>query len=156
KFNVVADVMPKLASLTKKWLPDIRKLNKQKEGLLAVLCEFIYETSARVGNPKAESAGQRTFGATQLLVKHFKFDSGKIIVTYVGKSAGRQRHVIKTNCVRRQQLSGALQKLASDKSANDPIFTYRGMTVPCAAINKYMQTLGFPKGFTVDKVRTAH
>src|SRR5690606_12281459 len=51
KFNVVADVMPKLASLTKKWLPDMRKLGKQKEGLLAVLCEFIYATSARVGNP---------------------------------------------------------------------------------------------------------
>lgn len=155
KFNVVAEVMPKLSSLTKKWLPDMRKLGKSREGVLAVLCEFIFETSARVGNKNAATAGNKTYGATQLLVKHFNLTANGATVTYIGKSGGKQIHKLKFNSVRGKQLGDALHKLVEGKTANDLVFTFREMPVSSAQINRYMQSIGFPKGFTVHKLRTA-
>lgn len=155
KFNVVADVLPKLPQLTKKWLPDMRKLTKSREGVLAVLCEFIFTTSARVGNKNAETAGVKTYGATQLLAKHFKLTSAGCTVTYNGKSGGKQVHKIKFNSVRGKQLGDALHTLMQNKAPSDPVFTFREAVMTGALINKYMHSLGFPKAFTVHKLRTA-
>lgn len=157
KFNVVAEVMPKLSQLTKKWLPDLRKINKSKEGVLATLCEFIYDTSARVGNKNAATGGEKTYGATQLLVKHFKFNTqgNGATVTYIGKSGGKQAHKLKFTSVRGKQLGDALHKLIEGKGPNDHVFTFKDAQVTGAMINRYMRTLGFPKAFTVHKLRTA-
>jgi len=119
------------------------------------LCEFIYETSARVGNKNAATAGERTFGATQLLVKHFRFNANGCTVTYVGKSGGKQQHKLKFNTARGRQLGEALTKFAEGKAPSDPMFTFNGNQVSGAMINSYMRTLGFPRAFTVHKLRTA-
>lgn len=155
KFDVVAEVMPKLGQLTKKWLPDLRQVGKKKEGTLATLCEFIFDTSARVGNKNAATAGERTFGATQLLVKHFKFNATGCTVTYIGKSGGRQQHKLKFTSVRGRQLGEALRKFAEGKAPSEPMFTFNGAQVSGAMINSYLRSLGFPRAFTVHKLRTA-
>lgn len=155
KFDVVAEVLPKLAQLTKKWIPDLRLVNKKKEGTLATLCEFVYDSSARVGNKNAATAGVRTYGATQLLVKHFKFLTNGCTVTYVGKSGGKQIHKLKFDSVRGRQLGEALRKFAEGKGPNDPMFTFNGEMVTGAMINRYMRELGFPTSFTIHKLRTA-
>lgn len=155
KFEIVNAVLPKLASLTKKWIPDMRHVNKKKEGVLATACEFIYDTSARVGNKNAATAGEKTFGATQLLVKHFKFVQNGCTVTYIGKSGGKQVHKLKFNSVRGKQLGEALHKLIDGKGPNDQVFTFKGVHITGAMINRYLRTIGFPEGFTIHKVRTA-
>lgn len=155
KFDLVAETLPKLDRLTKKWLTAMRKVDKSREGLCAVLCEFIYETSARVGNKTAETAGERTFGATQLQARHFKRTTTGFIVTYLGKSAGKQRHVLKFNTVRGRQLGDALEKLLEGKSKTDPVFTFEGKVISGTLLNRYLKSLGFPDGFTIHKLRTA-
>jgi Topoisomerase IB len=157
KFDVVAQVLPKLAALTKKWLPDLRKVGKSKEGTLATLCEFIYDTSARVGNKNAATGGEKTYGATQLLAKHFKMaPSGTTAtVTYIGKSGGKQQHKLKFTTVRGKQLGDALRKLLEGKSPEDHVFTFKNAQVTGAMINRYLHGLGFPKAFTIHKLRTA-
>lgn len=155
KFDVVAEVMPKLATLTKKWLPDLRLVGKSRDGVLATLCEFIYDTSARVGNKNASTAGEKTYGATQLLVKHFKFGTNSCVVKYVGKSGGAQNHKLTFTSVRGKQLGEALRKFADAKSPNEPMFTFKGEQVSGAMINRYLRGLGFPQAFSVHKLRTA-
>lgn len=155
KFTVVSEVMPKLNSLSRKWRQDMRD-PKKKTGVLATLTEFIYDTSARVGNPNAESKGQRTFGATQLLVKHFKIDDHKIVVTYQGKSGGKQRHVIEYNKSNNLKLLAKnIKALVKDKRPSDPVFSFAGKVFTGASVTRYMQGIGFPRGFTVHKLRTA-
>lgn len=157
KFDIVSDVMPKLPALTKKWLPDMRKATTSREGLLATLCEFIYDTSARVGNKNAATGGEKTYGATQLLVKHFKFNTqgNGATITYIGKSGGKQAHKVKFTSVRGRQLGEALKKLVEGKAPNDPVFTFKDKQVTGAMINRYLHTLGFPRSFTIHKLRTA-
>lgn len=155
KFEVVNAVMPKLNALSKKWIPDMRLVLKSKDGVLATLCEFIFDTSARVGNKNAQTNGERTFAATQLQVKHFKFTQAGCTVTYQGKSAGKQVHKIKFNSVRGKQLSDALHRLIEGKKPTDSVFTFKGEQVTGAMINRYMHSLGFPKEFTIHKLRTA-
>lgn len=155
KFDVVNEVMPKLDALTKKWLPDMRKLNKSKEGLLAVLCEFVFDTSCRVSSKNAKSAGATTYGATTLLVKHVKLTSSGATITYKGKSGGAQKHKLKFSTPRGRLLGDALTKLVDGKAPTDPVFTFRDQLVTGAMINKYMRGLGFPQKFTIHKLRTA-
>jgi hypothetical protein len=155
KFDVVAETLPKLDRLSKKWLSDMKYADTKREGLWSTLCEFIYETSARVGNKNAMSSGQQTFGATQLQARHFKMDSSKCVVTYLGKSGGKQKHIIKFNTVRLRKLQDILVKFLEGKGPKDYVFTFRDMAATSTAINKYLVSLGFPKEFTIHKLRTA-
>ncbi|MNV26793.1 Eukaryotic DNA topoisomerase I, catalytic core [compost metagenome] len=155
KFEIVLEVMPKLNALAKKWLPDLRLINKEKEGVLAALCEFIYDTSARVGNKNAMTDGEKTYAATQLEAKHFKFAQNSCTIKYIGKSAGAQEHKVSFLGVRGKQLGDALRKLHEGKKPNDAVFTFQGKQVTGTMINRYMHSLGFPKEFTIHKLRTA-
>ena len=155
KFEVVNAVLPKLDALSKKWMPDMRLVLKSKDGVLATLCEFIFDTSARIGNKNAMTKGERTFAATQLQVKHFKFTQAGCTVTYQGKAAGLQVHKLKFNSVRGKQLGDALEKLIAGKKPSDSVFTFKGDQVTSTMINRYLHSIGFPKDFTVHKLRTA-
>lgn len=155
KFSLVNEVIPKLSKLTKGWLADMAIKPQSRKFVLATLCEFIYDTSARVGNKNAATDGSKTYGATQLLCKHFKMEANKCTVTYIGKSGGRQKHIIQFNTVRSKRLQKALLHFLEGKKANDHVFTFRGLPTNGNAINKYLESIGFPKGFTIHKVRTA-
>tara|TARA_B100000700_G_scaffold101966_1_gene114984 strand:+ start:31278 stop:32906 length:1629 start_codon:yes stop_codon:yes gene_type:complete len=155
KFSVVGDTMPKMNTLAKKWRQDMRDTSK-RSGVLATLVEFIYDTSARAGNPNAESKGQRTFGATQLQAKHFHVDDHKITVTYQGKSGGKQKHVIqytKSNALK--LLAKNLKALLKGKKGTDTVFEFNGKGFTSTTVSRYMASIGFPKGFTIHKLRTA-
>lgn len=155
KFEIVLEVMPKLNALAKKWLPDLRLIDKEKEGVLAALCEFIYDTSARVGNKNAMTDGEKTYAATQLEAKHFKFAQNSCTIKYFGKAAGAQEHKVSFLGVRGKQLGDALRQLHAGKKPDDAVFTFQGKQVTGTMINRYMHSLGFPKEFTIHKLRTA-
>ena len=155
KFDVVAETLPKLERLSKKWLADLKYAGTKREGLWATLCEFIYETSARVSNKNAMSNGERTFGATQLQARHIKMETASCTVTYVGKSGGKQKHIIKFNTARLRRLQAAMLIYLEGKTRNDYVFTFRDMPATSTAINKYLVSIGFPKAFTIHKIRTA-
>lgn len=155
KFDVVAEAMPNLANLTKKWLPDLPKAPDTKDGVCALLSELIYQTSGRIGSTKAATDGKTTHGISTLLLKHVNINDQRIIMNYLGKSGGKQRHIVKFNTQRGQLLHTALVKAMAGKKPADHLITFKGKTLPGSAVNIYLKSLGFPTGFTIHKLRTA-
>lgn len=155
KFDVVAEALPNLANLTKKWLPDMQKAVATKDGVCALLCELIYQTSGRIGSTKAATDGVTTHGISTLLMRHINMNDQRVIMNYLGKSGGKQRHIVKFVSQRGQLLHAAMTKAIAGKKAADHITTFKGKTLPGSAVNTYLKTLGFPEGFTIHKLRTA-
>lgn len=154
KFEVAAQTRGNLDKLTRKWVPDF-KSKKLSTRILAVVCELIYETSARVGSRNASTAGQQTFGASQLQARHFKKLQNGYTIQYKGKSGQNQKHVIKFTTVRLKQMGKVLEELLEGKTGKDYVFAVKpGKPVTGAAINKYIRSNGFPAGFTVHMLRT--
>lgn len=154
KFDVVSQTLPKLNTLAKAWRRHMKNLDSA-EGVMATLMEFIFDTSARVSSESAASQGQRTFGATTLQAKHFRINKNSITVTYTGKSAVKQKYVLKGTSVPLRLLIKNLTELLSDKKGSDYVFVHKGKRISGQALNRFMRTLGFPAGFTVHKLRTA-
>lgn len=155
KFGVVMETLPQLPKLVKKWRADMKNL-KKSAGVLATLCDFIYATSARVSNPNAATGGERTFGATQLLVSHIMVDDHKVSARYIGKSGGAQHHII--DIAKKSEfklLHANMKKLVAGKKKGDPVFALNGKTFTGTQINKYLRSIGFPDKFTIHKLRTA-
>lgn len=155
KFDVVAEVLPNLHLLTKKWLPDLQKVGESKDGVCAMLCELIYQTSGRISSTKAATDGVTTHGISTLLLRHINMNDQRIIINYFGKSGGKQRHVVKFNTQRGQLLHNALAKAIAGKKPADAVTTFKGKVLTGTMVNAYLKTLGFPDKFTIHKVRTA-
>lgn len=155
KFDLVAEAMPNLANLTKKWLPDLQKVPQTKDSVCALLCELTYQTSGRIGSTKAATDGKTTHGISTLLMRHVNINDQRIIMNYTGKSGGKQRHVVKFSSQRGQLLHGALVKVSEGKKPADHLSTFKGKVLPGSAVNTYLKSLGFPDGFTIHKLRTA-
>ena len=155
KYNVVGQVIGKLETLTGKWLKDLRKAPKTRESCLAVLCELIYETTARVGNDRASTDGKQTYGATQWRVKHVKLTATRCDIKYEGKSGVKQHHIIHFNTPRLKLLAEKLPGFLAGKKPDDFFITDKGKPLTSNSINRYLKYLGFPDGFTIHKLRTA-
>lgn len=157
KFDVVSQTLPKLDKLSKKWLAQMRDATKSREGLYATLVEFIYQTSARISSKNASTAGKATYGASVLLSKHFDTKNpNKYVIKYKGKKGGAQKHIIKFDTERTRRLKKAIDLYLQDKEPSDYVFEFRGLPATSQALNKYLKQIGFPQGFTIHKIRTAH
>ena len=155
KFTVVTETIPKLDALARKWRADMKDIDSL-EGVYATILEFVYVTNARSSNPNAQSAGSRTFGATQFQLKHMTIDDHKILVTYSGKSGGPQKHLVEyTKSTVLKLMAKNIQKLIKGKKKDDTVFTFKGKSFTSTQVSKYMKSIGFPKGFTVHVFRTA-
>lgn len=160
KFAAVQETMPKLNGLAKKWRADMRE-GSSLDGKLATILEFIFETAARPGNPNNATQGERTFGATQLQVRHITVESSRIIVKYKGKSQSSnsqamQKHIININKSTATKLMAKnIKSYLRNKDPEDSVFQHGGKLFNSTSITRYMRTLGFPQAFTVHKFRTA-
>lgn len=155
KYSVVGQVLGKLETLTGKWLKDLRKAPKTRESCVAILCELIYETTARVGNDRAATDGKATYGATQWRVKHIKLTATRCDIKYPGKSGVIQHHVIHFNTPRLKLLATKLPGFLEGKKPDDYFIDFKGKPLSSNNINYYLKYLGFPVGFTIHKLRTA-
>lgn len=159
KFKAVQETIPQLATFARKWRTDMRDGDTQK-GKIATVLEFIFETAARPGNPGNATQGERTFGATQLQVKHIKIDATKIVVKYKGKSQSSntqalQKHTINyTRSAPLKLMAKNLKQYIKGKKPDENIFEHDGKTFNSTSVTRYMKALGFPNGFTVHKFRT--
>lgn len=155
KFSVVNKVAGKIEALAAKWLKDLRKAPKTRESCLAVLCELVYETTARIGNERASTDGKTTYGASQWRVKHVKLTPTRCDIKYPGKSGVIQHHVIRFNTPRLKLLAEKLPAFLEGKKPDDYLIHFKGKPFTSANVNRYLQYVGFPEGFTIHKLRTA-
>lgn len=154
KFEASSIVTTKLATLTKKWVPDLSAAD-EGERKIATICELLYETSARVGSKSGSTKGEQTFGISSIQVRHVRQLQNGYSITYLGKSGQRQRHVIKGTSARLRQAVAALSDFIEGKKGKDYVFdNSRGTPITGTAIKKYLVSLGFPSAFKVHMLRT--
>lgn len=152
-FGIVQGMLPNLDKFVKKWLPDLAKGPGSLRGTAAAVCEVIYQTSARIGSTRAATAGETTYGISTLLRKHLNFNDQRVIMKYLGKKAGAQKHVIKFNDQRTKLLEEAIGEFIHDKKPLEYVFTFRGKPLSNSQVNGYLREIGFPEGFTIHKFR---
>jgi len=152
-FGIVQNMLPDMAKYIKKWLPDLAKGPGTLRGTAAAVLEVIYQTSARIGSTRALTAGETTYGISTLLRKHLNFNDQRVIIKYLGKKAGAQKHVIKFDEQRTEMLYGAISEFIHEKKPAEYVFTFRGKPLSNSQVNGYIRELGFPEGFTVHKFR---
>lgn len=152
-FSIIQGMLPDMPKWIKKWLVDLGKGPGTLKGTAAAICEVIYQTSARIGSTKANTAGETTYGISTLLRKHLNFNDTRVIMKYAGKKGGAQKHVIKFNDQRTEMLRESLSEFTFEKKPGDYVFTFRGKPISNAHINGYLRELGFPEGFTIHKFR---
>jgi len=152
-FGVVQGMLPDLQKYVKKWLPDLAKGPGSLRGVAAAVCEIVYQTSARIGSTRGNTAGETTYGISTLLRRHILFNDQRAIFKYLGKKAGQQKHVIKFEDQRTQMLHKAMDEFLHDLKPKDYVFTFRGKPLSNSQVNGYLRELGFPEGFSVHKFR---
>jgi hypothetical protein len=162
KFAKVADLLPKLQSMQKKWFALVRKFNPSDiRCVAATVLEILYEFSARVGSVGNAAGGSSTFGVSTLLVKHASVDSsGNIVLRYKGKDGVATMHRLMVNDPNQKFVCQALLHLMEGKQPKDRLFTVlkpNGKFIPVSAaqVNTLFKSFGAPEGVTVHKIRTA-
>lgn len=155
KFKKVAEFDKVAENVRKKWLREFKANGiKTRNGVLAMLAELVYQTSGRIGSTSGQTDGQRTYGITTLLAGHYKKKGNNRLLEYPGKKAQQQKHKLLNTNPNQKLLIAALDELATDKARKDALITFRGRGISGNALNKYLASLGLPKGVTVHKFRT--
>lgn len=154
KFNVVGDLSNKVSSIRSKWLADLRKGTGDRRAILAMCCELVYLTSARIGSTNGNTAGEKTYGLTSLTVGHYKKRGDARLLEYKGKKAQIQKHLIPSKPLSSKLCVEYLDEMVIGKKRVDRLITFNGRPIAAKAINEYLKTLGVPAGVTIHKFRT--
>jgi hypothetical protein len=162
KFSKVADLLPKIQSMQKKWFAMVKKFNIEDiRSVAAVELEILYEFSARVGSMGNAAGGSSTYGISTLLVKHATVDgTGNIVLRYKGKDGVNTVHKILKADPNQKYVAAAIMQMMQGKQPKDPLFTYvkptgRPIRVNGTQVNALFRSMGAPEGTTVHKLRTA-
>ncbi len=162
KFAKVANLMPRLDQMQKKWFALVKKFDPQNlQSVAATVLEILYEFSARVGSVGNAAGGSSTFGVSTLLVKHVSIDpQGNVILRYKGKDGVATVHRMAVNDPNQKYLCHNIQMLMQGKQPKDRLFTIAKATgkfvaVTAGQVNQMFKAMGAPEGVTVHKIRTA-
>lgn len=153
KFDMIQNMLPDLDKYVKKWLPDLAKGPGTLRGTAACICEIIYQTSARIGSTRSNTAGETTFGISTLQRRHINYNDVRAIFKYKGKKNVDQRHVIKFKDQRTEMLADSLGEFIADRGKQEHVFTFRGKPLSNNQINEYLRSIGFPAEFTIHAFR---
>jgi DNA topoisomerase IB len=155
KFEAVGNFDKKAVGIRKKWLAELRRDKlTTKNSTLALVAEIIFQTSGRVGSTGNVTAGSSTFGITTLQVGHYKVKGNNRLLDYPGKKAQQQKHSLVSNTLNTKLIISLLDKLTIGKKRKDNLITFNGRPITGNALNKYLSTIGMPRGVTVHKFRT--
>jgi DNA topoisomerase IB len=154
KFGAVGELADSVSKIRSKWLSDLRGGYEDKSALLAMCCELVYVTSARVGSSSANTGGEKTYGLTTLLVGQYKKKGSSRILEYRGKKNQLQKHLIPSTPLSSKTLIEYLDALALGKKRVDTLITFKGKKITGKSINDYLRSIGVPTGVTIHKFRT--
>lgn len=155
KFEAVRNFAPKVAELRYRWLSEMRKgVIDSREGIAAMICEIVYQTSGRVGSTKGSTNGAKTYGISVLTVGQYKKRGNDRLMEYLGKKGQVQKHLYPSNNYVSKQVIRDLDTLSEGKTRKDSLITYKGKVLSNKAINDYLKSIGAPKDITIHKFRT--
>lgn len=135
----------------KKWRVDLDK-DGTKEQIMASMIELMYATSARIGGEKNETAGEKTYGTTTILVKFLKIHPKSIDIDYIGKKKTPQPSTFKANTKISKKVYDVIKKLVKNKKPDDKVFTYKNKDITATDLRNYFKPFGFD--FSPHRLRT--
>jgi DNA topoisomerase IB len=149
KFGAVQEFLKNETQFRQKWL---RMLSAKKhiDRVLGAMMELMYVTSARIGGKDNETAGEKTYGLTTLLVSHIKITAKRIEFDYTGKKGANQGAVFLVKTPHDIEVREILEELVQGKAADELVFTSNrrdsatGRPVFGSTLRVAMQALGIP------------
>jgi DNA topoisomerase IB len=136
----------------KKWVKDLSNPDPKTQAMAAMV-EIIYLTQARIGGSSTNKEGEDRFGLSTLLVKHVKKTPKGMKFDYTGKKSTAQHHELVGNSPTTRKVMSIISELTSGKKPDDLVFTIHGKRILGSMVNRYLRSLGVPKGITVHKFR---
>lgn len=107
--------------------------------MCAVLVKLMDLTAGRIGSTAQEKNDPPTYGLSILRGKHLKVEANRCVLSYLGKDAQQQRHVVTD-----VQMVKTLAALKRKVKANDYLFSItEGKPVSNTTIRKYLNSVGF-------------
>lgn len=149
RFEKVQDNIKNIDKYRSKWLKDLKTAKGEKQ-ILALMCELIHETGARIGN-----TGSQNYGLSTLQVRHITQLGNKVRLMYAGKKGMRQLHVIEPTDPDSKLAVKLLLSLTKNKDPKDFLFSLprqlaNGDTkytrITSADVNSYLTGTGFKGG----------
>lgn len=175
KFGAVKEFGDYAEHIRKRWLRELTGSDTgmnptkvfspaDKEQVVALVIELVWQTAARIGNAENATAGEKTYGLSTVLVSQVRFNQNSVSITYRGKDAVLTKHVIKAVDALNKYIVDALRTLATsgDKTRSDHLFTYVTKQGKPRRVGDYLVNTELknfyqvPSGFTVHNIRTYH
>lgn len=123
----------------------------------SVLLELLYQFSARIGSSGNRAGGKDTFGLSTILVRDVKITGTQMKISYLGKDAVRQIHVLDSATKEGKILFGLIKPLLEGKAKTERVWIYKNgekmMPMTGNLVNKLFLSLGAPEKTTVHKIR---
>jgi DNA topoisomerase IB len=148
KFEKVKQLREDLSKLRGKWLHDMSSGSLNRRKLFAAECELIYITGARTGNPGNATVDRETgetiptYGITTLQVKNLIPKQNGFEIKFQGKKLSDSDYMVLPKTPTNRRLIKILEDQIEGKKPDDPVWTYKGKTIPTLAVSKYFKSLG--------------
>ena len=154
KFKIVEEFEKVAPGVRRRWLQKLKSEGiSTKEGLLCLVIEVMYQTSARIGTREGKTGDKTTYGLTVLQSGHYYKKGQNREIKYEAKKAQVQKHLLKPNSVTNKLVIELLDQLSDGKKRKDPLFTFGNRRITANAVNKYLKSM-LPEGVTAHKFRT--
>lgn len=175
KFGAVKEFGEYAEHIRKRWLRELTGSDTganptkvfspaDKEQVVALIIELVWQTAARIGNAENATAGEKTYGLSTVLVSQVRFNQNSVSISYKGKDAVMTKHVIQAVNPLNKYIVDALRILATsgDKTRSDHLFTYVTKQGKPRRVGDYLVNTELknyyqvPSGFTIHNIRTYH
>jgi hypothetical protein len=154
RFDLVAKTTAKIPNMRPRWVKDLRS-GDPRTRMLAAMTEMLYSQAMRIGGAKNNVDGKTTYGLSTLLVNHVNIRNGNAIITYPGKDAIQQKHVLRSDDATLPETKlviQILQKLITGKKGTAFVWTDpTGERITSSDVNAYMR--GKKLGISAHKFR---
>lgn len=166
KFSIVKTAIERQYDASDKWRSEINATTMR--GVLGAMLEFTYRCACRPSTKIGNTKGEATYGLRTFLVKHVKVNPSKILreddkttitppsveVTYSGKDAQPQHHVLVGNDPIAKRVIATIVQLRVGKQPDDPLWTVNGEQVSNSVLGTYVRNIfGKDSGVTPHKFR---
>ena len=143
KDHKVVSAIPLIPTVRPRWVADLMSKDIHK-ATLGAMVETMYTVAPRPGTPGNKADGKDTYGFSTLQVGHVKRVKNGFSVSYLGKDAKPQKHLIETNTREGARVGKVIEHLMKGKKPSDYLWSVRGDRVTSTEINDYLKSKGWP------------
>jgi hypothetical protein len=153
-----------IEKIKSKWRSHMTGSPESEQTVFANLTEYTYQTASRIGSKEGETAGERTYGGMNFLVKHITSKSpSRLVITYPVKSGAIDTFVITTaedshiggisDSKSSKTLINFILQKCKGKGKDGIVFTVSGNPINYNRFGAYLKGIGFGTAKTFRTLR---